>query len=198
MSEAVFRRDKFGINQKHLAMGERYFIRDVDTNEDLLWVERDRIGRYTHMHLYSDKSKSHKVIHLEDQATFDMFGKWRVIDVEKNQPIATLKRKFLVSAFWRERWDITSPDGQPMGKIQARGSFFKIWLRKMGPLKGWMRLQFEVLLFKDGQEVKVMEYNRKFSLRDNYVIDCTFDTQGLLDRRLAVALGLICDSAEQR
>ncbi|MHA2274044.1 MAG: hypothetical protein ACXACI_19550 [Candidatus Hodarchaeales archaeon] len=61
-----------------------------------------------------------------------------------------------------------------------------------------MRLQFDVFLFKEGQKVKVMEYNRKLSLRDNYVIDCSFDTEGLLDRRIAVGLGLILDSSEQR
>ncbi|MFX1512873.1 MAG: hypothetical protein ACFFCQ_09830 [Promethearchaeota archaeon] len=198
MSQAVFNKDKFGVNQKHLAIGEKYFIRDIDTNEDLLWVERDRIGRYTHMHVYSDKSKQNKVLHLEDQATFDAFGKWTIIDVTTNEHLITLKRKFLKSWFWRESWDLFSPDGVQVGRIQSRGSFLATYLRKLGPLQGWLRLQFEVLLYHQRQEVKVMEYNRKLSLRDNYVIDCTFDADKILDRRIAVGLGLILDTSEAR
>ncbi|MHA2371066.1 MAG: hypothetical protein ACXADX_19795 [Candidatus Hodarchaeales archaeon] len=202
MSTSVFDRDKFGISQKHFAIGEKYFVRDLETNEDLLWVERDRLGRFTHMHVYSDKSKSLKVLHLEDKATWDMFGKWAIMDVATKQPLLAIKRKWFLSWLWRESWDVYGPEGyetgQPIGKIEARGNFFKTYLRKMSFLRGWMRLQFDVFLFKEGQKVKVMEYNRKLSLRDNYVIDCSFDTEGLLDRRIAVGLGLILDSSEQR
>jgi len=198
MSESVFRRDKFGISQKHFAIGEKYFIRDVDTNQDLLWVERDRFGRYTHMHVYSDKSKSQKFLHLEDKATWDFFGHWQVINAENNEVLASLKRNWLSSWFWRENWDLFGPDGRPIGKIQARGGVFKTWLRKFW-LRGWIRMQFDVFLFdQHGKKVKVMEYNRKFTLRDNYVIDCSFDSQGFLDRQLAVGLGLILDSSEAR
>jgi hypothetical protein len=202
MSTSVFDRDKFGISQKHFAIGEKYFVRDLETNEDLLWVERDRLGRFTHMHVYSDKSKTHKVLHLEDKATWDFFGKWAIIDAGSKQPLLALKRRSWFSWLWRESWDLYGPEGyetgQPIGKIEARGNFFKTYLRKMSFLRGFMRLQFDVFLYKGAEKVKVMEYNRKLSLRDNYVIDCSFDTEGLLDRRIAVGLGLILDSSESR
>ncbi|MHA2231766.1 MAG: hypothetical protein ACXAB4_04685 [Candidatus Hodarchaeales archaeon] len=198
--DAIFNRDQFGISQKFLALGEKYNVRDVETNEDLLWVERDKFGRYTHMHVYTDKTKSQKILHLEDKAMLDFFGKFTVMDVETNQPLASLKRKWFWSWLWRESYDIFGPEGfesQPIGKVEARGGFIRQWLRKV--YKFWfLRLQFDVFLFKDGQKVKVMEYNRKATLRDNYIIDCTFDTEGQLDRRLAVALGLVLDAFEQR
>ncbi len=96
MSEAIFNRDKFGINQKHLAIGTKFFVRDLDTNADLLYVERDRLGRYTHSHVFTDKTKAKKVLHLEDKATFDFFGKMTVVDVESGKPLASLKRNWFI------------------------------------------------------------------------------------------------------
>ncbi len=201
MSEAIFNRDKFGINQKYLAIGTKYFIRDLVTNEDLLYVERDRLGRYTHTHVFTDKTKSTKVLHLEDKATLDFFGKMTVVDVETGQPLASLKRDWLWSFLWRETYDLYGPGGfetLPIGKIEARGSVLRTWIRKFLKFFPFLRLQFDVFLFKEGQPVKVMEYNRKATIRDHYVIDCTFDTEGLLDRKLAVGFGLILDSYESR
>jgi hypothetical protein len=201
MSEAIFNRDKFGINQKYLAIGTKYFVRDIDTNEDLLYVERDRLGRYTHSHVFTDKTKAEKVLHLEDKATLDFFGKATVVDVESGRPLASLKRDWLISFFWRETYDLYGPGGfetPPIGKIESRGSGLRTWLRKFLKFFPFFRLQFDVFLFKDNQAIKVMEYNRKASIRDHYVVDCTFDTEGLLDRKLAVGLGLILDSYEAR
>lgn len=42
------------------------------------------------------------------------------------------------------------------------------------------------------------ELNRKFTLFDRYVLDLTPDTTRSLDRRVAVALGVILDTGERR
>ena len=42
------------------------------------------------------------------------------------------------------------------------------------------------------------EFNRKFTLLDRYVLDLTHDLQRTLDRRVALALGVMLDTGERR
>jgi hypothetical protein len=42
------------------------------------------------------------------------------------------------------------------------------------------------------------EFNKKFSLRDRYVLDLTADKSRFLDRRIALAVGVLLDTGERR
>jgi hypothetical protein len=42
------------------------------------------------------------------------------------------------------------------------------------------------------------EFNRKLTLFDRYVIDVRGDVEGILDRRVALALGVMLDTGERR
>ena len=63
-----------------------------------------------------------------------------------------------------------------------------------------LRVQTAVQSLRSGDYINLGEllFQSHLSLRDNYVIDCSFDTEGLLNRKIAVGLGLILDSSEQR
>ena len=50
----------------------------------------------------------------------------------------------------------------------------------------------------DPQERLLGEFNRKFTLLDRYVLDLTHDPTRGLDRRLALALGVMLDTGERR
>ncbi|MFX0211116.1 MAG: hypothetical protein ACFFDT_34370, partial [Candidatus Hodarchaeota archaeon] len=71
----IFDRDKFGIQQRHrrsLSAQEAYHIKDVDTNQDLLWIKRDRFGRKTHLHVFTgDPKTSPEIMIMKDNAWFD-------------------------------------------------------------------------------------------------------------------------------
>jgi hypothetical protein len=47
-------------------------------------------------------------------------------------------------------------------------------------------------------ETVLGELNRKFTLFDKYVLDLTHDPQRTLDRRVALALGVMLDTGEGR
>jgi hypothetical protein len=44
----------------------------------------------------------------------------------------------------------------------------------------------------------VGEFNRKFTLLDRYVLDLSRDEERALDRRVAVAMGVMLDTGERR
>jgi len=67
--------------------------------------------------------------------------------------------------------------------------------RVLGPLFGLLRTNF-VFLRPDGEVLG--EFNRKFTLLDRYVVDLSADTDRALDRRIALAMGIMLDTGERR
>jgi len=68
--------------------------------------------------------------------------------------------------------------------------------RFVGPLFGLLRTNFKIMspcfLNVFGQ------FNRRMTVLDKYVLDLTFDPGRTLDRRIAVALGIMLDTGEYR
>jgi len=62
--------------------------------------------------------------------------------------------------------------------------------RLFGPFFGILRTNFVIYSGKT-ERVMVGEFNRKFTLLDRYVLDMTADTNRLIDRRIAVAIGVM-------
>ena len=48
------------------------------------------------------------------------------------------------------------------------------------------------------REDVIGEFKRKFTILDRYVLDMTSDPQRLMDRRIALALGVMLDTGERR
>ena len=54
-------------------------------------------------------------------------------------------------------------------------------------------------IFTRGEsDVVIGEFNRKMTLLDRYVLDMTRDARRVIDRRVALALGVMLDSGERR
>ena len=54
-------------------------------------------------------------------------------------------------------------------------------------------------IFYLGQTDQVIgQFDRKFTLLDRYVLDMSLDVGGVLDRRVALALGVMLDTGERR
>ncbi|MGH8519251.1 MAG: hypothetical protein ACREUE_17510, partial [Panacagrimonas sp.] len=67
--------------------------------------------------------------------------------------------------------------------------------RVLGPLFGVLRTNF-VLLSADGEVAG--EFNRKLTLLDRYILDLREDPERTLDRRIALATGVMLDTGERR
>lgn len=206
---SLWNRRKFGIAQRHrrqLTFQEAYHIRDVDTNEDIAWSKRDRIGLKTNIHVYDSETtqETNKVLLIRDEAIFDAFGKFRVLDSKTGEELAVIKRHWFRSLF-REKYTIRDPrTGEELVTCQARSLLVSLirnfrWL----PIFGYadffiqfIRLQWDFFDRKTLQ--KLGEFNRKFTIRDNYVLDVTPDVSNVIDSRVALAIAILLDSAEKR
>ena len=66
-------------------------------------------------------------------------------------------------------------------------------------LGGIVRTDFDILSrAANGQEEKIGPFRRRFSIFDKYVLDFSEDPERKLDRRVAVAVGILLDTAEKR
>jgi hypothetical protein len=61
-----------------------------------------------------------------------------------------------------------------------------------------IKTDFDILARTGVGEVKIGSFDRKIGLADKYVMNLREDASRLLDRRIAVALGVLLDTAEAR
>ncbi len=179
---------------------EAYDIKDRATDQKLFWAKRARFFFHKDVVIFDDPdTKSHPIIILYDETFLDAWARFRVHDLENNEMVGVLKRRFWHSLL-RERWEFQTESGEVIGWASAK-SMFKTIVRKFGilsviPIIGpilqiFMRLHFEIF---DINGNKIGEYNRLAKLRDNYTMTVSPDAK--LDRRLILAASILFDAAE--
>lgn len=208
LSGKVWNRRKFGISQRHrrqLTGQEAYHIKDPETNQKILWAKRGRFsfrGKTDITVFISENTdETNRVLIIKDEAFFDIFGKFTVIDAKTGEVLALFNRHFLRSLI-REKWTIRNPETrEELVTIQARSWIISV-IRNVRFLFGaldffiqFIRLQFD---FVDKTGNRIGFFDRKFTIGDNYIVDLTEDVNNLIDSRVGVAAALILDSAESR
>lgn len=68
--------------------------------------------------LYSDETKSRELLRIQARSIIDFGTTYDVIDSPTEQPLFSLRRKGLKSAFVRDHWEIMGPDEHPLGAVQ--------------------------------------------------------------------------------
>ena len=100
----------------------------------------------------------------------------------------------------RSTWRILGPDEQAVAVAQERSTVGAIVRRAIDfvpDVGGLIPIPYNFdLLLADGRAAGRMD--RKFQLRDRYVLDLTGDTERLIDRRVAVALAIGLDALQNR
>lgn len=149
-----------------------------------------------HTTVYEDDTKSTVLLRILQDS------KWRVIHTTysvvtpEGEFLARLKKSW-IQDIWIKRWSVVDAEGHWLFRAREDSLLLAIIRRWMGP---WTGLTNFVLLVPDevGAEREIGEFNRQFTLFDRYVLDLRRDHAGLIDRRLAVALGVMLDTGEYR
>ena len=156
----------------------------------VLAVVATALSAKRHVTFYRDASRSARLLEVlqEEKLTF-LVQHFAVRDPE-GRPLARLTKNSLWD-FIQKRWQCDAPDGRPL--CVAREEFWHALLtRTLGKL---FPMNFN---FYDGNGALVGSFNRKFTLLDRYVLDLTGDPGRSLDRRIALALGVMLDTGERR
>lgn len=148
-----------------------------------------------HVTFYRDRTKREKLLDILQDRKFQPITRTYTVRDARGIPIAELAKNWLYDVF-RKRWYVSTPDGE-LGFVAKEDSVLRSLLRRLlGPLFGALRTNFVII--PAGTEDVIGEFQRKFTLLDRYVLDLSGDPQRLMDRRIALALGVMLDTGERR
>lgn len=199
-----FDRNKFLVNQKRMSLKEKYYVYD-EQNNGLFYVERPfRFLSRRNITVFGDDSKIETLLFINQDHYWEIFHRnYTVTDVE-GQIIGNLSRNNFTSLF-RRGWDIMDPDGVTIARAREDSVFLAAIRRIVNfiPLVdligGLIKTDFHILALDGaGNERKIGAFTRRFSIFDKYVLDLSEDPERTLDRRVALAVGILLDTAEKR
>lgn len=152
------------------------------------------LSKKRHVTIYRDATKQEPLIKILQDKKFEwLVATFTVRDTRGD--LATFRKNYLYDLF-RKRWDCFDPDGNLICIAQEDSLFLAILRRLLGVLLGLLRTNF-IICAADGDRV-LGEFNRNFTILDRYVLDLSQDTGRSLDRRIAIALGVMLDTGERR
>jgi hypothetical protein len=148
-----------------------------------------------HVSFYRDASKAEKLLTVLQDAKFQpITATFTVLDRD-GQPLCKLHKNILYNLI-RKRWYCYRPDGSLLCLAMEDSILLSLLRRFLGPMLGLLRTNF--IIVPPNSEQVIGEFNRKFTLFDRYVLDLTRDYERTLDRRIAVAMGVMLDTGERR
>lgn len=147
-----------------------------------------------HVTVYRDDTRREVLLRvLQDQR---LAGPTRTYTVLTGAGVRLARlRKRYVDNLVRKRWDVEAPDGRLVARAVEDSVVLSLLRRVVGTLFGLLRTNFVLL---DSEGLVLGEFNRKFTLFDRYVLDLRADPERRLDRRVALALGVMLDTGERR
>lgn len=148
-----------------------------------------------HVTVYRDDTRSERLMEiLQDRKIALTNMTYSVLDAA-GQPLAQLRKNYLYNIF-RKRWYCYAADGSELCRAMEDSMILSLLRRFLGTFYGLLRTNF-IIVRPDGAQ-PIGAFNRKFTLLDRYVLDLSPDRRRELDRRIALALGVMLDTGERR
>jgi uncharacterized protein YxjI len=150
-----------------------------------------------HVTFYRDASKRERLLDILQDKKFQPITKTYTVRDARGRPIARLGKNWLFNLI-RKRWYVwgPGPDRQLRFLAKEDSVILSLLRRFIGPLFGLLRTNF--IFLPAGTEDVIGEFKRKLTILDRYVLDMSADPQRLMDRRIAIALGVMLDTGERR
>src|SRR5438046_3488455 len=148
-----------------------------------------------HVSFYRDETKRDKLLEvLQDRKWQPITATYTVRD-RAGRTMALLWKNYLYNVV-RKRCYVKAPDGTTLYVAKEDSIILSLLPRFLGPLFGLLRTNF--IIVRNGSEDVVGEFHRKFPLLAPYALDLKADRARELDRRVALALGVMLDTGERR
>jgi hypothetical protein len=167
-------------------------FRVYDSNQRLLLFSEQKAFKIREdIRVYSDESKASQVMAIRTPQILDISATYEVFDSASNEKAGSLKRMGLKSII-RDEWEIYDPNGLVIGKIEEDSTVLAL-LRRFATNLIPQKYHFTV----NGQPAGSFQQQfNPFVYRAT--MDLSEDTGKLLDRRLALAAGILLLAIEGR
>jgi uncharacterized protein YxjI len=149
------------------------------------------LSKKRHVHFYRDDSKQEPLLAVRQDQKLVFLTHTYTVEEPSGRPLARLSKNILSDIF-RKRWRVSAPDGRLLWEAKEDSialALVRRFLTRLVPL-------CFIFCLPGGQVVA--EFNRKFTILDRYVLDLSKDVARALDRRVALAMGVMLDTGERR
>jgi uncharacterized protein YxjI len=164
----------------------------------IAFVRQKKLAIKEHIRFFADDSESQELFHIQAQTWLDTGGsRYDVVDAHDGK-IGTLHHVFGKSLL-RSTWSVQNGLGEEIAVARERSQVAAVLRRVIDFVPDWGGLipipyNFEIL----AGDRTIGGMDRKFQLRDRYVLDLSGDPERALDRRLAIALAIGLDTLQNR
>jgi uncharacterized protein YxjI len=146
---------------------------------------------------YENDSKQQCLLELNQDKWFQMPEASFTLKDDQGNSLGTF-RKNQFTDFWRKRWRFYLPDGRLLLTVREDSIILSILRRITGLLMDFAIFRTNFVIYAGDSDQVLGEFNRKLTILDRYLLDMSPDIDQTVDRRVAVALGVLLDTGEGR
>jgi uncharacterized protein YxjI len=170
---------------------------ETPTGPPVAYVRQKKLAIREDIRFYADEQETEQLFQIKARNILDMGGsRYDVYAGEKQ--IGALEHQFRASLI-RSTWRVRDASNQEIAVARERSLPLAIARRLIDfvpDVGGLIPIPYNFDLLIDDKVIGTM--NRKFQLRDRYVLDVSGDHERRLDRRLAIALAIGLDTLQNR
>jgi uncharacterized protein YxjI len=197
-----FEHDRFLVDQLVRPIANLYRVTPLAAGETpaggpIAYVRQKKLAIKEDIRFYADEQETEEAFRIKARSALDTGGS-RYDVFAGEQQIGTLEHIFGKSLL-RSTWRVRDAEGGEVATAQERSMPMAIARRVIDfvpDVGGLIPIPYNFDLLMDGHVIGHL--NRKFQLRDRYVLDLSGDHDRKLDRRLAIALAIGLDTLQNR
>jgi uncharacterized protein YxjI len=170
---------------------------EVPAAEPVAFVRQKKMAIKEDIRFFADEQESQELFRIKARSVFDIGGARYDVADAAGSPIGVIEHVFGKSLL-RSTWKVTEANGGEVATAHERSLPMAVARRVVDfvPYGEWLPIPYNFDLLMDGRVIGHL--NRKFQLRDRYVLDLAGDRERRLDRRLAIALAIGLDTLQNR
>jgi hypothetical protein len=198
-----FAYDRYLVDQLVRPIANLYRVTPLAAGETpaggpVAYVRQKKLAIKERIGFFADEGETQEVFHIQARTMLDTGGsKYDVVAADGAQ-IGLLEHLFKQSLV-RSTWRVSSAAGDEVARAQERSLPMAVLRRAIDFVPdygGLIPIPYNFDILVDGHVAGTI--NRKFQLRDRYVLDLSGDPGKALDRRLAIALAIGLDTLQNR
>jgi uncharacterized protein YxjI len=195
--------DRYRVDQLVRPIANLYRVTPLAAGETaaggpIAFVRQKKLAIRENIKFFVDEGETQELFHIQARTMFDTGGsKYDVVDPHEGT-IGLLEHLFKQSLL-RSTWRISNAAGEEVAVARERSQVMAIMRRAVDFVPdygGLIPIPYNFDILAGDQPIGRMD--RKFKLRDQYVLDLSGDTERKLDRRLAIALAIGLDTLQNR
>jgi len=149
-----------------------------------------------HVTVYTDDTKQHRLLEIEQDRKFNFIRASYTVQDPTDGKLGRFEKNYLYNLL-RRRWYVFVPTA--IAHARARGLVAHVAdASDVAAIITVFLGRTNFIMHRHGETQTLGEFNRRFTLFDKYVLDMSADRDHALDRRMAIALGVMLDTGERR